>query len=401
MERFLDAMFTGSNEDRGVLAAIRQAALDSEPVSGLTHRHYKYPARFSPKFVRVAIEVFSKPGDFVLDPYMGGGTAMVEAMALGRRGIGCDINSLALFVTRVKTTHLTQLEKHEISIWANDVVPTLSYRHSDPRIEEVLCEKRTYNLHLPNVRPIKKFVALALASLDTMSTNAQEFTRCVLLNVAQRALNGNKEPIALEQFRARVTNVALKMLISSAEMTDSLQEVGHHTVLPVLIHDSAENIAKHEPFKQGKRVGLVVTSPPYPGVHVLYHRWQVDGRRETPAPYWIANCLDGQGESYYTFGHRNSKRADVYFEQSLKTLQAIRSVMKEGGVIAQMVAFSNPRTQLKRYLDNMVKAGFREARTSSDRPIRTWRIVPGRSWHANYKGETHSAREVALLHIAV
>jgi hypothetical protein len=43
-----------------------------------------------------------------------------------------------------------------------------------------------------------------------------------------------------------------------------------------------------------RKAKLIVTSPPYPGVHVLYHRWHVDGRRETPAPYWIAGCNDGQ-----------------------------------------------------------------------------------------------------------
>jgi hypothetical protein len=42
---------------------------------------------------------------------------------------------------------------------------------------------------------------------------------------------------------------------------------------------------------------LVLTSPPYPGVHVLYHRWQVDGRKETPLPFMIAGKLDGAFES--------------------------------------------------------------------------------------------------------
>ena len=41
----------------------------------------------------------------------------------------------------------------------------------------------------------------------------------------------------------------------------------------------------------------VLTSPPYPGVHVLYHRWQVDGRKEAPGPFWIAGKLDGAGSS--------------------------------------------------------------------------------------------------------
>ena len=79
-------------------APLIEAAHDKSRVSGLTRNFYRYPARFSPKFVRAAIEIFSKPGDLVLDPFMGGGTTVVEALALGRKAIGTDISSLAVFV---------------------------------------------------------------------------------------------------------------------------------------------------------------------------------------------------------------------------------------------------------------------------------------------------------------
>src|SRR5262249_7180553 len=52
-------------------------------VSGLTHNFYRYPARFSPRFARGAIEAFSERGDVILDPFMGGATTLVEARALG------------------------------------------------------------------------------------------------------------------------------------------------------------------------------------------------------------------------------------------------------------------------------------------------------------------------------
>src|SRR5690349_20830266 len=83
-------------------------ARDAEPVSGLTHGYYKYPARFSPKFVRAVIETFTKPGDLVLDPHVGGGTTLVEALASGRDAIGVDISELAEFVANVKTTVFTE-----------------------------------------------------------------------------------------------------------------------------------------------------------------------------------------------------------------------------------------------------------------------------------------------------
>jgi DNA methylase len=57
-------------------------------VCGRTHNFYRYPARFSPRFARAAIQTFTRPGDLVLDPYVGGGTSLVEALAIGRDAIG-------------------------------------------------------------------------------------------------------------------------------------------------------------------------------------------------------------------------------------------------------------------------------------------------------------------------
>lgn len=50
--------------------SLRAAALDTAPIAGLTHRFYRYPARFSPVFAASAIKQFSREGDLVLDPYI-------------------------------------------------------------------------------------------------------------------------------------------------------------------------------------------------------------------------------------------------------------------------------------------------------------------------------------------
>jgi DNA methylase len=382
-------------------AKLRASALDTEPVSGLTHCFYKYPARFSPQFVSGAIESFSKPGDVVLDAYMGGGTTVVEGFARGRKTVGCDINSLAVFVAKVKTTCLARGEIEEITRWARHVIPTLSYHSNRSGASEYICPARTHNLSLPRARPIKKLLALALVGIDSMSTtHAQDFARCALLNVGQWALNGRRRAPSLQDFRGRVTETTLKMLngLGQLNQTISAQEGASQ---PLLIHGSAEELPKHRSFAEQKVLAdLVVTSPPYPGVHVLYHRWQVDGRRETPAPYWIANRTDGEGASYYSFGDRKESSLDAYFMSSLRTLKAIRSAMRNGATIVQMIAFSDPGTQLRRYLRNMSAAGFSEVKGSAGRSVRTWRNVPGRSWHANLKGQTSSSREVVLVHFA-
>jgi DNA modification methylase len=47
---------------------------------------------FSPALVRYLIQSFSRAGDTVLDPFLGQGTTVNEALLMGRRAIGVDCN---------------------------------------------------------------------------------------------------------------------------------------------------------------------------------------------------------------------------------------------------------------------------------------------------------------------
>jgi len=386
------------------LRAVGQAARSSEPIAGYTHTFYRYPARFSPSFVRGAIQAFSRPGDLVLDPFMGGGTTVVEAMLLGRRAVGCDLNSLGVFVARVKLQPLLPHEGEAIRNWVDLIVTTFSYRESSTSADQLVCPRRTRNLSLPRARPIKKLLAFALSQLAELpSARARAFARCLLLNVSQWALNGRRSAVSLKLFRYRLLETAETMLAGLSEFREAIDASRYPTHAPILIHGDSSELAAHPLLDGSRDVSLVVTSPPYPGIHVLYHRWQVDGRRETPAPYWIADCLDGRGDAFYNFADRRLPTTDNYFDASLRALKAIRRVMRPRGVVVQLVAFSDPTNQLPRYLTTMEEAGFVELvrRTHDGRPVRVWRSVPGRRWHADQKGETNSSREVLLVHRAL
>ncbi len=379
-----------------------------EPVSGFTHNFYRYPARFSPRFAAAAIECFSEPGDIVLDPYMGGGTTVVEALAAGRRAVGNDLNSLGVFVTRVKTTPLRDPEIRSIASWANEVVPSFSYRTPGRELGRHLDDRRATNLTLVRGRFIKKAIAAGLASIGALPTRAsQAFVRCAILRVSQWALDGRRRHTPLHEFRAQLKDVTHDMLQALHSYFSQVAQVpAAAQPKAILLQCDASQIDRASCFSNGnEQASLVVTSPPYPGVHVLYHRWQVDGRRETPAPYWISGCNDGEGGSFYNFGDRREQGLASYFRNSLRTLMAIRRAMRPGGHMVQMIAFTEPEWQFPRYLHNMETAGFREVcplRTGEDRTAeRIWRWVPGRKWHAAMKGATNGCREVVLVHKAV
>ena len=69
-----------------------------------THFLFRFPAKFHAPAVRCLINQFSKPGDVILDPFCGSGTLLVEALVAGRSGIGADIDPVAVFVSRTKTS---------------------------------------------------------------------------------------------------------------------------------------------------------------------------------------------------------------------------------------------------------------------------------------------------------
>ncbi len=387
---------------------LTRSVLDNNRIGGLTHNFYRYPARFSPIFASTAIELFSSPGDVVLDPYMGGGTTIVEAIVAGRHAIGADLNSLSIFLTKVKTTKLSSIEKESISSWAEQFISKVTYRYPSGNISDLLLDtKKTKNLNLPKARFIKKFIAAALTSLNILqSPNAMDFARCAILNTAQWTLDGRKSHTTLTQFRNRLKQNIQQMLEQLKDFENQVSMQKGKKPFRTLIEKDAALIDQEPIFsKHNLKADLVVTSPPYPGLHVLYHRWQVNGRRETPAPYWIAGCEDGQGDSYYNFGSRQQTGLDSYFEKSLKTLKAIRRVMRSGGYMIQMVAFSDPGNHLPRYLANMEAAGFKETmfhnKSFLDKRYRIWRLVPNRKWHANLRGKTSGSREVVLIHEAV
>jgi len=63
---------------KNIALELYESVTRTDQISGYTHNFYNYPARFSPLFASSAIKHFTKPGDLVFDPFMGGGTTIVR-----------------------------------------------------------------------------------------------------------------------------------------------------------------------------------------------------------------------------------------------------------------------------------------------------------------------------------
>ena len=337
------------------------AARDIEPVRGLTHGFYKYPARFSPTFAKAVIETLTKPGQLVLDPHVGGGTTLVEALASGRQAVGVDISPLAEFVTRVKCLVFSEAELNTLERWAARVPGVVDIHGRS--IEFTEYAELGYYKHLshPSRWRLRKAIEQALMSAIRLGTPRLEaFGRCAVLRTAQWALDGRSKLPSIEEFRTFLGQVATQMVQGGRELRAAVRENGRQPI--TILHRTAAGLEDNERVQEMRSPRLVLTSPPYPGVHVLYHRWQVDGRKEAPLPFLIANKLDGAGARFYTMGDRRYPELRTYFESIKATMSSVAALADKRTIIVQMVAFSEPSWQLPRYLETMDEAGLREVR---------------------------------------
>ena len=71
-----------------------------------SHNFHSFPAKFPPQLPQNFITNLTRPNDVVLDPMMGSGTTVLEAFLSDRKGIGFDIDPLAISISRVKVNSL-------------------------------------------------------------------------------------------------------------------------------------------------------------------------------------------------------------------------------------------------------------------------------------------------------
>jgi hypothetical protein len=229
----------------------------------------------------------------------------------------------------------------------------------------------------------------------------ESFGRCVVLRTAQLALDGRSRPTSVDEFRDFLATIAAEMVQGARELRTAVKANGERRSIIAVLNRSAAGLEDDERMSGWRPPRLVVTSPPYPGVHVLYHRWQVDGRKEAPLPFMIANKLDGAGSSYYTMGDRKYPELKTYFDNIRSTMASVAALAGRRTIVVQMVAFSEPKWQLPRYVQTMEEAGLQEVflpTLTGKGDGRLWRSVPGRRWYSDQRGVTPGSQEVVLIH---
>lgn len=273
----------------------------------LTHYLFRYPAKFHPPVARTLIEKFTNPQDVILDPFCGSGTLLVEALPLGRRIIGIDVDPVAAFVSHAKilptsASRLQVATQKLFTVLANFERPKADYKRlmfEDLSDIEFQAEIKAEGLLLPAIPNLlhwfRRYVAVDLGvirrEIDRLQIHpsSRKFLKLCYASIIRKSSNADPVPVSglevtshmlnLEQ-RGRHVNPYLLLRRAMTRALDDWEQfdrrVGENRKFGQVRRGNATQIRKYV----RKPVDVVITSPPYHNA-VDYHR------RHTLEMYWL------------------------------------------------------------------------------------------------------------------
>lgn len=274
------------------------------------HALCPYFAMFPEAFAASWIERLTEPGDVVLDPFCGRGTAPFQALLMNREAIGGDINPVAYCVTRAKTNspsasalrqRLTYLEnrfcKEDLDHGRDDLPEFFHYAYAPSTLGQVLYLRAVLKWETSGVDCM--LAALTLGALHGESKRS----RAYLSNQMPRTISTKPDySVRFWQkhgFRAPERNAFALLRTQISYRYATPPPAGRASVVKTDFRDLPRLATKLQ-----KPVRLVVTSPPYLDVtnfeedqwlrlwflggppRPTYRRISRDDRHEHPTAYW-------------------------------------------------------------------------------------------------------------------
>lgn len=234
------------------------------------HTLHPYPAKFIPQIPRKAIESWSAVGELIYDPFCGCGTTLLEASLLGRPSIGTDNNSVAVLISKAKTS---------------------SYSNSD--LQALVEFYKCFDDVIRKTRPLKKLipnnknfyywfndeVLLRLSSLKRIILEKHEPIRTLLLSIFSSII----VRVSYQDSDTRYAKIEKKININDVDKSFKSKLIEVIGALPEIQKSNRATVeiykadSRKVSFIKSNSVSLIVTSPPYLNAYDYhkYHRQRI------------------------------------------------------------------------------------------------------------------------------
>lgn len=287
---------------------------------------HPYPAKFIPDIPRSLLECLPAPrGTYVLDPFCGSGTTLVEAQRMDIPAIGIDLNPIACLLSRVKTSALP--------VDADSVATEIAWAARQLDAEKPAGIPNVDHWFLPDVQGA---ISAIVRAIETQAPQeARDFLRLALSSIIVRISNQESDT----RYAAVRKTVSREMVFDSflAACGRIHRALKSRTWTTHNVRVIESDILAVAPEQITAPVGMVITSPPYPNAYEywLYHKYRMWWLGFNP----IAVKANEVGARAHFF-KRNHHTKDSFREQMSSIVQLLDRVLIESGLACFVIGRS-------------------------------------------------------------
>ncbi|MFQ5881774.1 MAG: DNA methyltransferase [Candidatus Methylomirabilales bacterium] len=390
------------------------------------HNTHAFAAKFPPELPRLFIEGLTNLGEIVCDPMAGSGTAVAEAVLLGRIGVAVDVDPLAIKLSATKTSLQNPKQVKQVATrvlerigviglaadpwralgkrYDQRVVDFFRYWFTPRTIQELTALiERIRRVRNPSVR---RALEVAFSSAIVTKSGGVSLARDLAHSRPHKVSDKKVRP-ALDAFAERVEKLCAGLSILAEAPGRAITIMGDARSLPL-----ADN-----------SVALIVTSPPYanaidyPRAHKFSLFWlgepydSLAKRRPEYIGAEVKERMEALPSSTATLAVESVARRDKdkaailfrYFRDMHRALQEMFRVLEPARAAVIVVGSSRVRdidVQTPLAIAELgAQAGFKLV-GMAERPLsRNHRLMPiaHRSTRAGIEARIHEEQVIAFL----
>ena len=286
---------------------------------------HPYPAKFVAELPRALLENLPLPmGTAVLDPFCGSGTTLVESQRRGVPSYGIDLNPIACLMARVKTSPLAMGFEESLGSVCKDAQSSTN-----------LLIPRIPNLDHWFMPQVQQALAALTGAIAAAPEAHQDLLRLALSSIIVRVSNQDSDTRYAAVPKSVSAENVFSIYLRAAQRICSALGARDYALVPTKVLQADTLTVGGTDFAH--RIGLVITSPPYPNAYEywLYHKYRM---------WWLGfdplAVKEREIGARAHFFKRNHHTSADFTRQMAGTFEMLRQVVIPGGYVCFVVGRS-------------------------------------------------------------